>query len=256
MIKSKAALLVLAAAMLAAFTPATASAASLRTPRPVRGVPTAHVGVLKVNDNARDLYDWGPSVYGANCATDPAGQVGIYHARNGTEDLSLTTTGAYNNCAKVQSPRQLGYGIYQARIRVQGGPNGTISQWPAFYGSGPDWPQGGEIDAFEAMGGTDYASFDPGLPAGHLYGGAITSKPRWHTVDVVWGPGSLRIYTDGKLSRKWTSSYLVIKSGSTQAMWWTFDNAAWQGSSGDYGYNSGHRSTMLVQYFRYWAWKF
>jgi hypothetical protein len=249
-IKGKTGLLALAAAMLAAFVPGMASASSVSARMPVKGVPTAHLGALKVNDDAHALLKWGASIYGANCSSDPRGQVGIWH-----DDLYLRTTGAYGNCAKVQSPDQLGYGTYEAYLRVQGGPNGTISQWPAFYGSGPDWPKGGEIDAFEAMGGADYASFDPGLPAGHLYGAAITSTPRWHTVVVVWGPGSLKIYTDGRLSRNWRSSYLRIKRGGTQPMSWTFDNASWQGSSGDYGYDSRGPSTMLVRYFRYWAWK-
>ncbi len=169
---------------------------------------------------------------------------------NSSGDLVLTTSGQTGSCAYVQSNAQYGYGTYEARVYVPAGPNGTIANWPAFYGSGENWPDGGEIDAFEAMGGTDFAGYDPGLPAGHLSGPAITSTPGWHTVDAVWGPGTLAIYTDGQLSDQWSSPYLDITSGGTSAMWWTFDNF-----TGDDGYNTGEPSTMQVQYFRYWAWQ-
>jgi hypothetical protein len=229
--------------------PAPASPPSASQVMPVGGVPTADLGALQVDlDGSQLLIDWYSSA--SDVYPCPGGSSYSAPSLDSSGDLELTTSGQTGSCAYVQSNAQYGYGTYEARVYVPAGPNGTVANWPAFYGSGENWPSGGEIDAFEAMGGTDFAGYDPGLPAGHLSGPAITSTPGWHTIDAVWGPGVLAIYTDGQLSDQWSSPYLDITSGGTSAMWWTFDNF-----TGQYGYNTGLPSTMKVQYFRYWAWQ-
>lgn len=216
---------------------------------PVSGVPIANVGPLQVDlAGSQLLNDWYSSA--SDLYPCPGGSSYSPPSLNASGDLDLTTSGQPGSCAYVQSNAQYGYGTYEARVYVPAGPNGTIANWPAFYGSGDNWPNGGEIDAFEAMGGTDFAGYDPSLPAGHLSGPAITSTPGWHIVDAVWGPGTLAIYTDGRLADQWSSPYLDITSGGTGAMLWTFDNF-----TGQYGYNTGQPSTMQVQYFRYWTWQ-
>jgi hypothetical protein len=215
---------------------------------PVSGVSTANVGALKVDlDGSGLLRDWYSSA--SHLDVCPGGTSYSPPRLDSSGDLDLTTSGRTGSCAYVQSNGQYGYGTYEARIYAPAGPNHTIANWPAFYGNGENWPNGGEIDAFEAMGGTDAAGYDPGLPAGQLTGPGITSAPGWHTIDAIWGPGTLAIYTDGHLSDRWSSPYLVIRSGGTSAMWWTIDNF-----TGDYGYNTGRPSTLRVQYVRYWAW--
>lgn len=216
---------------------------------PVSGVPISNLGALQADlDGSQLLNDW------SSAASDlypcPGGSSYRPPSLDSGGDLDLTTSGQPGSCAYVQSNAQYDYGTYEARIYVPAGPNGTVANWPAFYGSGDNWPDGGEIDAFEALGGTDFAGYDPGLPAGHLTGPAITSTPGWHTVDVIWQAGTLAIYTDGRPSDRWANPYLDITSGGTSAMWWTFDNFA-----GQYGYSTGQPSTMKVQYFRYWAWQ-
>lgn len=216
---------------------------------PVSGVPIASVGPLQVDlDGSQLLNDWYSSA--SDLYPCPGGSSYSPPSLNSSGDLDLTTSGQAGSCAYVQSNAQYGYGTYEARVYVPAGQNGTIANWPAFYGSGDNWPNGGEIDAFEAMGGTDFAGYDPGLPAGHLSGPAITSTPGWHVVDAVWRPGALAIYADGQLADQWSSPYLDITSGGTSAMLWTFDNF-----TGQYGYNTGQPSTMQVQYFRYWTWQ-
>jgi hypothetical protein len=216
---------------------------------PVSGVPIANVGPLHVDLAGSQLLNaWYSSA--SDLYPCPGGSSYSPPSLNASGDLDLTTSGQAGSCAYLQSNAQYGYGAYEARVYVPAGPNGTIANWPAFYGSGDNWPNGGEIDAFEAMGGTDFAGYDPSLPAAHLSGPAITSTPGWHIVDAVWGPGTLTIYTDGQLADQWSSPDLDITSGGTSSMLWTFDNF-----TGQYGYNTGQPSTMQVQYFRYWTWQ-
>jgi hypothetical protein len=226
-----------------------ASLAAASRVMPVSGIPAADLGALQVSlDGSQLLNDWDSSA--GDLYPCPGGSSYSAPSLNSSGDLVLTTSGQTGSCAYVQSSTQYGYGTYEARVFVPAGPDGTIANWPAFYGSGDNWPSGGEIDAFEGLGGTDFAGYDPGLPAGHLSGPAITSSPGWHTVDAVWGPGTLAIYTDGQLSNQWSSPYLDITAGGTSTMWWTFDNF-----TGQSGYSTGQASTMQVQYFRYWAWQ-
>jgi Glycosyl hydrolases family 16 len=216
---------------------------------PVSGVPTADLGALQADLDASQLLDdWYSSAN--DLYPCPGGSSYSAPSLDSSGDLDLTTSGQTGTCAYVQSNAQYGCGTYEARLYVPAGSNATIANWPAFYGSGENWPNGGEIDAFEAMGGTDFARYDPGLSAGHLSGPAVTSTPGWQTVDAVWGPGTLAVYTDGQLSDQWSSPYLDISSTGTSAMWWTFDNF-----TGQDGYNTGQPSTMKVQYFRYWGWQ-
>lgn len=230
-------------------TPSPTSSSAAAQAMPASGVPTTNLGALQASlDGSQLLNDWDSSA--SDLYPCPGGSSYSAPSLDSSGDVELTTSGQTGSCSYVQSSAQYGYGTYEARIDLPAGPNGTIANWPAFYGSGENWPDGGEIDAFEAMGGSDFAGYDPGLTAGHLSGPAITTTPGWHTVDAVWGPGTLAIYTDGHRSDQWSSPYLDITSGGTSTMWWTFDNF-----TGQYGYNTGQPSTMLVQYFRYWAWQ-
>jgi hypothetical protein len=215
-----------------------ASAAHQTAPVP-DGVPAAEVGALTHNDSAADIWstwDYTSPLEGADC--DTFGTVAL-----STAGLDLATDGQFGNCARIQSPAAYGYGIFEARIWVQAGPNGTIANWPAFYLNGPDWPVGGEIDAFEAMFGYDGASFHYGVDDSTISQQDEALKAGWNVVDVVWKPDSLAVYYNGQQFVAWESPVIT-----SQPMWITFDT-----TTGSDGYTTGQPSTMYVDYLRIWA---
>ncbi len=203
------------------------------------GVPAAEVGSLELNESAADIWstwDYTSPLEGADCET--YGTVAL-----STADLDLATNGQFGNCARIQSPAAYGYGIFEARIWVQAGPNGTIANWPAFYLNGPDWPVGGEIDAFEAMFGYAGASFHYGADDSMIGQRDKSLKPGWNTVDVVWQADSLAVYYNGQQFVAWDSPVITSKP-----MWITFDT-----TTGTDGYTTGQPSSMYVDYLRIWA---
>jgi hypothetical protein len=203
------------------------------------GIPASDVGPLVVSDSAADLWntwDYTSIPEGADCETFGTVALGA------DGDLDLTTNGQFGNCGKITSVGTYGYGIYEARIWVQAGPNGTIANWPAFYLSGPDWPVGGEIDAFEAMGGYDAASFHYGADDSTLTKKDPALKAGWNIVDVIWQPERLAIYYNGQQFVAWDSSVIT-----SQPMWITFDT-----TTGVDGYTTGQPSSMYVDYLRIW----
>lgn len=202
------------------------------------GVPAAKVGSLELNDDASGI--WNTFVHAAltgdDCTTK--GAVAL-----GSAVLDLTTSGQFGNCAEITSKASYTYGIYEARIWVQAGPDGTIANWPAFWLDGSHWPADGEIDAFEGLRGYDSASFHYGAHNSVLTNQDAALNPGWNIVDVVWEPEMLAVYYNGRQFVAWHS--LVITS---QPMRILFDSTA-----GTSGYTTGEPSTLMVGYLRIWT---
>jgi hypothetical protein len=202
------------------------------------GIPAAQVGPLVLNDSAAELWHtWSnTALAGASC-TKP----GTFTLSSAS--LQLTTDGTLGNCALVMSKTMYQYGIYEARIWSQAGPNGTIANWPGFWMVGPHWPAGGEIDAFEALAGYDTASFHYGAKNTRIFKRDTALKPGWVTVDVVWKPRMVAIYYNGRKFVEWDSAVIT-----SLPMWILFDT-----TTGPYGYTTGQPSTMQVAYLRIWT---
>lgn len=202
------------------------------------GVPAAQVGSLRLNDSAADIWNtWDhTSLAGTDCTTPGT-------VRLAAADLDLTTSGQFGDCAEITSNSTFRYGIYEARIWVQAGSAGPIANWPAFWLSGQHWPVDGEIDAFEAMGGYDSASFHYGADNSSLTKQDSALKPGWNIVDVVWKPQLLAVYYNGREFVAWDSP--VITSQPMRIM---FDT-----TTGTAGYTTGQPSTMAVDYLRVWT---
>ena len=81
---------------------------------------------------------------------------------------------------------QFTYGLLQARIWLPGR-GGQISNWPAFWTDGQNWPRDGEIDVLEGLGGKacwhfiNRAAVRGNCVAGTFYDG-------WHTFGADWEP--------------------------------------------------------------------
>jgi hypothetical protein len=185
---------------------------------------------------------------------NPDGQCGDrYPTTEGTIKLvahgvDLITNGRYNNCAQEMTDgNTFGYGIYEAKIWVQGvARSSLIANWPAFYDVGPGWPVGGELDAMEAMAGHDGMSYHFGQDNSTVNPGTEPAmKPGWNIVDVVYKPHYIAVYYNGK--RAWVVPSSVV---TDKPVAWHF-----QSYTGDYGYTTGKPSTLEVSYFRVWSVK-
>ena len=97
------------------------------------------------------------------------------------------------------------YGLVEARVWLPAMPGnpGEVANWPGVWTDGQHWPDDGEIDVAEGIGGRLCAHFhsaaDPqgagagggtGCPAGIYTGG-------WHTFAADWEPGVITYYYDG-----------------------------------------------------------
>jgi beta-glucanase (GH16 family) len=176
---------------------------------------------------------------------DPA-RVGVF---GGTLNLSLIqqhqscggrtrpyTSGMVNSDGRFQFT----YGLLEARIWLPGR-RGLISNWPAFWADGQNWPRDGEIDVMEGLAGQAcwhfvYPHASPGAcPAGRFTNG-------WHTYGADWEPSGIAYYYDGHVVGR-------VKIGITSAPMYLILNLA---TAHVYGIPVRAPATMRVDYVRVW----
>lgn len=107
----------------------------------------------------------------------------------------------------TQRKREFTYGLFEARLRVPRG-KGLL---PAFWLMTADeerygqWPECGEIDIMEIMGDrtrTNHGTLHYGLPHEQRQGTVTLSQgdfsEQFHTFSLLWEPGRIRWYVDGR----------------------------------------------------------
>jgi len=180
--------------------------------------------------------DWRAGWFG-RAAPIASTEIDCYSPNNltfpGDGTLNLLVTAQSSNCAGSTQPYtaalistnpddgrttpgfQYTYGVLEARIYLAAD-NGKIADWPAFWANGQNWPDTGEDDVLEGLGGTAFLSFHN---AQGLRNTAVrTLGPGWHTFASDWEPGSITYYYDGvevaSLSSGITSSpmYIVLNN--------------------------------------------
>lgn len=167
--------------------------------------------------------------------------------RNGQLNLTLSnqTTGALVS-TNVWGGAKPGYefktGYVEARINFPGGSNGCYN-WPAFWLNGKVWPNDGENDIAEVLGGQMTVNYHS--PSGAHNQGAVPG--RWcggyHTYGLHRQVGKADVYYDGKLVKSYTTDdtgepgYIILSVGS-----------------GGYAplARYGSASTVKVDYVRVW----
>jgi beta-glucanase (GH16 family) len=138
------------------------------------------------------------------------------------------------------------YGFVEARVWLPGVPGhpGEVANWPGVWADGQNWPEDGEIDIAEGIGGQMcahlHSAVNPdgigpgggsGCPSGTYTGG-------WHTFAANWEPGVITYYYDGV-------DVGSVTSGVTSApMFLVLDYATQNDSVAP--------ATMKVEYMRVW----
>jgi beta-glucanase (GH16 family) len=164
---------------------------------------------------------WRPGWFG-NGITGPINvhELACYNPQNlafsSTGTISLSVTHVPSTCQGVTRPytgalvstnpedgRKIGgfdytYGVLEAEVYVPSN-HGLIANWPTLMTLGQEWPQDGEDDIMEGLGGTVcFHWHSPGYaPGGDLGGCDHAFTPGWHTVEADWRPGSVTWYYDG-----------------------------------------------------------
>jgi beta-glucanase (GH16 family) len=125
----------------------------------------------------------------------------------GDGTLTLALVARPQRCAGRQRPWSTGlvssngkfayaYGASEARIFLPSDGHGKLLDWPAFWADGQHWPQDGENDVMEVLGGSVAAHFHStaGAPGVTVPG----SWAGWHTFGSVWEPGRVTYVYDGR----------------------------------------------------------
>jgi beta-glucanase (GH16 family) len=132
------------------------------------------------------------------------------------------------------------YGLMEARIWLSG-KGRLITDWPAFWADGQNWPKDGEIDVIEGLGGQACWHFvNPRSNPGGCVPGRFTNG--WHTFGADWEPGSITYYYDGHIVG-------VVKTGITSAPLYLILNLA---TAHEYGIPVRVPATIRVDYVRVW----
>jgi beta-glucanase (GH16 family) len=165
--------------------------------------------------------------------------------------LVLSLEGRAGSCGGTQRPYASGlvntdgkfeftYGFMEARIWLPG-QGQQITNWPAFWADGQNWPQDGEIDVVEGLDGLACWHFEnpDGNPGGCVPG---TFTNGWHTFGADWEPGSITYYYDGRRVGR-------VTSGVTSAPMFLILNYA---TSHQHGGPLDVPATMRVEYVRVW----
>ena len=118
-----------------------------------------------------------------------------------SEDCGISDPVYATGLVSTQGKFSFTHGFIEARVWLPAaaGNPGEVANWPGVWTDGRHWPEDGEIDIAEGIGGRLCAHFhgpaDPsgvkaGCPAGTYAGG-------WHTFAADWEPGSVTYYYDG-----------------------------------------------------------
>ena len=86
------------------------------------------------------------------------------------------------------------YGFFESRVWVPG--TESITDWPAVWAVGTNWPADGELDVVEGLsGGACWHFHSLQTAAGGCSKARMTGG--WHTFGADWGPGRVTYYYDG-----------------------------------------------------------
>jgi Glycosyl hydrolases family 16 len=119
-------------------------------------------------------------------------------------------------------------------------PTGVVANWPALWLDGQTWPEDGEIDVMEGLGGMAAYHIHYGSGSGTAQGGYANSSPGTHTYGVLWTTTGVTFLYDGAVVG-------TANEAMTSPMYLVMENS--YGGSGD---PTALPSTMDVRYVKVW----
>jgi beta-glucanase (GH16 family) len=116
--------------------------------------------------------------------------------------------------------------------------SGTVANWPALWLDGQVWPEDGEIDVMEGLGGSAAFHIHYGSGSGQAQGGSANSSPGTHTYGVLWTTTGFTFVYDGAVVGTATESL-------TSPMYLIMENS-------NINLDGVFPATMYVRYVRVW----
>lgn len=191
------------------------------------------------NGTTLDTSQWTPNEGGQiNNVTTHASNVAV-SGGNLVLTLAAPGSGATIN-SDVPGGKQISVGEYvEARVSFPGS-GGVPYNWPAFWISGPNWPNAGEHDIAEGLGsdGLTVNYHGPGSSSKNLGAPAGDWLNAYHTYGVYRAADHADVYWDGQLVK----SYRTDDNGQPESMIFNV------GGSGTYG----AASQVKVDWVRVW----
>jgi hypothetical protein len=221
------------------------------------GAPTNLVLADNFDTGSLNTTLWSPSWYGN---TEQQNQTTMSSANVSVDANGLELTDAANDTGGIVSsnpndsqPGHTGFQIapspgkpvyVEYRATLPAAANGSVSNWPALWLVGqPPWPENGEIDVMEGLGGSEayHIHFGDGSGSGADGPGApALSSPGTHTFGVMWTTTSVTFVYDGAVvgteNESLDSPMFIIMENSI----------------GDYGGPTTLPATMTVRYVKVW----
>jgi beta-glucanase (GH16 family) len=204
----------------------TAGASGSSSPPSGPLVPTGDSGTWNLifddefNGSSLNTADWSTGWFGSGITggVQGTGEPECYdpsHVVEGNGELDLNFTQESETCDGKSEPYTSGmvtsdnkfsfsYGFIEVRAWLPTMPNGQAGDWPGVWLAGQDWPEDGEIDLAEGLGGSVCAHWHGPTGNGTGYGPGGTGCPSgtytggWHTFAADWEPGIVTWYYDGK----------------------------------------------------------
>jgi hypothetical protein len=116
--------------------------------------------------------------------------------------------------------------------------SGTVANWPALWLDGQVWPEDGEIDVMEGLGGTAAFHIHYGSGSGQAQGASANSSAGTHTYGVLWTTTGFTFVYDGAVVGTATESL-------TSPMYLIMENS-------NINLDGVFPATMYVRYVRVW----
>jgi hypothetical protein len=170
---------------------------------------------------------WSPTWFG-NTEQQNGTTMSASNVSEGANGLNLKDTGSTGAIVSTNpddgQPGHTGFsmtnGYVQFDVNVPASSNGQIANWPAFWLVGqPPWPQDGEIDVMEGLGGT--AAWHQHYGSDSAVGAGVNTKPGENTYGVDITPTELTYYYDGQEVGQTaneapnTPKYIVMENSNT-----------------------------------------
>jgi len=193
---------------------------------------------------------WSPSWF-ANGSTSNGTTMESSSVSVGANGLALTLNGTGGIVSTNPNDGQPGHTGFQIapsagkpvyvefKVTLPASPSGSIANWPALWLDGQTWPEDGEIDVMEGLGGAAAYHIHYGSGSGSAQGSDINTSPGIHTYGVLWTTTGFTFLYDGAVvgtaNEALTSPEYLIMENSIDAGGPTLEPA-----------------TMDVRYVRVW----
>jgi hypothetical protein len=198
---------------------------------PGLNAPTAMVLDDEFNTGSLNTSLWAPNWFGngslSNDTTMLNSNVSVGSSGLALQLNSSTSGGLVSTNPADSQPGHTGFQIaptatkpvfIEFKATLPATTNGQVANWPALWLDGQTWPQDGEIDVMEGLGGSAAFHIHYGTGSGSAQGATVNNLSGTHTYAVLWTTTGFTFLYDGSVvgteSEALTSPMYLIMENS------------------------------------------